>query len=102
LYSTSPSPCLQVSAGAPVGSLTHAAPELLDSQSITVQSDVYAFGMLMYELISGRQPFKGYSAAELIVEKATKPAAEMLELPNPDSDEILAAFAEVQSFRDLL
>jgi tetratricopeptide (TPR) repeat protein len=41
------------------------APELLRGGSPSPQSDVYAFGVLIYELISGKPPFTGKSAADV-------------------------------------
>ena len=80
-----------------VGTLTHAAPELLSSHCNTVQSDVYAFGILMFELITGREPFHGYTVADLIVLKTSVPTIDVLSLPDPGNDEIFSAFAEVRS-----
>jgi eukaryotic-like serine/threonine-protein kinase len=85
---------VQVSAGA-VGSLTHAAPELLNSTRNTPQSDIYAFGVLMYELISGKEPFKGLPVSELIRLKTTTPTAETLVL-EPADDPTYAAFVKVR------
>lgn len=87
---------MQVSAGA-VGSLTHAAPELLNSRCNTPQSDIYAFGVLMYEIISGKEPFKGLSVTDLIRLKTSTDTADTLVLEAGD-DRVYAAFAEVRSY----
>jgi serine/threonine protein kinase len=89
---------MQVSAGA-VGSLTHAAPELLDSRcNNTPQSDVYAFGVLMYEIITGKEPFKGLSVSELILLKTTTDTADTLVM-DPGDDRVYGAFAAVRARR---
>lgn len=84
---------VQIMEGA-VGSLTHAAPELLDSRGNTTQSDIYAFGVLMYEVISGKEPFKDCSVHDLIQAKTTTPTAKLLPM-DPAEDPIHAAFAQV-------
>ena len=38
------------------------APELLKHGACTVATDVYAFGMLLYEVLFRRDPFAGESA----------------------------------------
>jgi len=41
------------------------APELLRGKVPSASSDIYAFGVLFYELISGKPPFTGNSAADV-------------------------------------
>jgi tetratricopeptide (TPR) repeat protein len=52
--------------------MTAIAPEQLKSGTATAQSDVYAFGVLCYQLLSGKDPFTGKSAAELVVSHLTE------------------------------
>jgi serine/threonine protein kinase/pimeloyl-ACP methyl ester carboxylesterase len=51
--------------GALLGTPLYMAPELWRGESATVQSDVYALGLLLYELLSGQLPHQGLRAAEL-------------------------------------
>ncbi len=55
-----------------VGTLEYMAPELLDGSEPTVQSDLYAIGVLMYELLSGKMPFEATTDATLITQILTK------------------------------
>jgi len=49
-----------------VGTIAYSSPEQLRSASqVTKASDVYSFGAVMYQMLSGRAPFLGRSAAEL-------------------------------------
>jgi len=41
-----------------VGTLEYMAPELLNGTDPSVQSDLYAVGVLLYELLSGKMPFE--------------------------------------------
>ncbi|HXJ93046.1 MAG TPA: tetratricopeptide repeat protein [Terriglobia bacterium] len=42
-----------------VGTLPYMAPEQLEGHAAVTASDVYAFGLVMYEMVTGRQPFSG-------------------------------------------
>lgn len=48
------------------GTLTYMAPEILMGHSATERSDLYAVGMMAYELLAGFHPFKDMDAATLI------------------------------------
>ncbi|MBM2850650.1 MAG: hypothetical protein HW418_3592, partial [Anaerolineales bacterium] len=45
--------------GAIAGTFTYLAPELLLGQPASAQSDLYALGVMLYELTTGRPPFTG-------------------------------------------
>jgi serine/threonine protein kinase/pimeloyl-ACP methyl ester carboxylesterase/hemoglobin-like flavoprotein len=51
--------------GAIMGTPRYMAPELWRGEPATAQSDVYALGLLLYELLSGRLPHDGLHAAEI-------------------------------------
>ncbi len=55
-----------------VGTLEYMAPELLDGSEASVQSDLYAIGVLMYELLSGKMPFEASTDSTLITQILTK------------------------------
>jgi serine/threonine protein kinase len=40
------------------GTVTHMAPELLENGKLSRASDVYSFGILMWELVNRRRPFE--------------------------------------------
>lgn len=40
-----------------------AAPELLRGKQPTMESDIYSFGVILYEILSGQKPHNGYSNA---------------------------------------
>lgn len=49
-----------------VGTVTHMSPELLAKGRLGPQVDVYSFGIIMWELVSGRPTYPGMSAGEVI------------------------------------
>lgn len=48
-----------------VGTLSYMAPEILQGQTGTYQSDIWAFGVLLYEAAAGRLPFHGRTGLEV-------------------------------------
>jgi len=55
--------------------LRDTAPEVLKGGRRSASSDIFALGVLLYRLISGRYPFRGDSAADLLAEQAAAPAS---------------------------
>jgi eukaryotic-like serine/threonine-protein kinase len=49
-----------------MGTLEYLAPELLDGGDPSEQSDLYAVGVLLYELLSGKMPFNASTDSTLI------------------------------------
>src|SRR4051812_310629 len=47
------------------GTPAYMAPEQLEGKPASVQSDLYALGLVIYEMITGRRPHGGHSIAEL-------------------------------------
>ncbi|MBI0425575.1 protein kinase domain-containing protein [Psychrobacter sp. NG27] len=43
--------------GSPAGTPAYLAPERWQGQNATVQSDIYAFGIMMVEILTGKRPF---------------------------------------------
>lgn len=62
------------STGKAVGSPLYMSPEqVMDSKSIDERSDIYALGIILYEMITGHVPYKATSIPELILEILNNP-----------------------------
>lgn len=55
-----------IGAGEILGTLQYMAPEQLDGKPADARSDIFAFGVIVYERTTGRRPFTGSSPASLI------------------------------------
>ncbi|GLI62762.1 hypothetical protein VaNZ11_005504 [Volvox africanus] len=49
-----------------VGTVTHMPPELLRSGKLTLGGDVYSFGIVMWELLTGSVPYRGLMYGEVV------------------------------------
>jgi serine/threonine-protein kinase len=49
-----------------LGSVHYISPEQIRGEPLDVRSDIYAFGVTLYELITGRLPIEGKSVPEII------------------------------------
>jgi eukaryotic-like serine/threonine-protein kinase len=56
-----------------LGTLAYMAPEQLEGRTATVASDIYAFGLVVYEVLTGVQPFQGDTPISTAVKRLTEP-----------------------------
>jgi serine/threonine protein kinase/tetratricopeptide (TPR) repeat protein len=68
-----------------IGTLPYMAPEQLEGRSITPASDVYALGLVIYEMVTGRLPFSGPTPMVAAYKRLTEPPASPRPLA-PDVD----------------
>ncbi|KAG2440258.1 hypothetical protein HXX76_004370 [Chlamydomonas incerta] len=50
----------------PVGTVTHMSPELLTGAPVDSSIDVYAFGILMWEIFTGKAPYAQYADTDFV------------------------------------
>jgi len=70
----------ETQAGVVVGTLPYMSPEQLTGKSVDGRSDIYSFGVVLYELLGKQRPFSGKSAAELreaILHARPRPVSEL-------------------------
>jgi serine/threonine-protein kinase len=56
-----------------IGSPSYLAPERLDGVPHDVRADVYAIGVMLYEMLAGRRPFTGATVGEILSAARTRP-----------------------------
>ncbi len=74
------------------GTFAYLAPELIQGQPASVQSDLYAFGVILYELLVGHAPFQGTIntvLAQHLQGKVTPPSEHNANIPNWVDDLVL-------------
>ena len=71
--------------GAILGTFQYMAPEQLEGQEADARTDIFAFGAVVYEMVTGRKAFEGKSQASLIgaILKDDPPAVTELQPVSP-------------------
>jgi serine/threonine-protein kinase len=60
-----------------IGTLLYMSPEQIDAKTIDARSDLYALGLVLYELLTGRPPFQSASPRELLNMQCTAEPPEL-------------------------
>ncbi len=66
-----------------MGSVHYLPPEQANGSGSTIKSDIYSLGILMYELLVGKVPFKGDNAVEIAIKQMKEPIPSICK-QNPD------------------
>ena len=69
--------------GATAGTLSYLAPEVLRGNPTSRQSDVWAMGVLLYQMATGELPFRGATPFELSLEIMVGVPSKLGQLPEP-------------------
>ena len=70
-------------AGATAGTLPYLAPEVLRGNPTSLQSDVWALGVLLFQMATGELPFRGVTPFDLGVEIMVGAPPKLGQLPEP-------------------
>jgi serine/threonine protein kinase len=66
--------------GVIVGTISYIAPELIEDGEPSAQSDLYALGVMLFEMLTGSQPYKGADLIQLIYQHLNAPVPSPKEL----------------------
>ena len=81
-----------------MGSVHYLPPEGASGKGATLQSDIYSLGILMYELLTGKLPFRGETAVEIALKQLKEPMPsirkEIPDIPQSIENIILSATAK--------
>jgi serine/threonine protein kinase len=78
-------PKIMTTPGMVLGTPQYMAPEQMRGEDVDARADIYAFGVILYEVLSGEQPFQAESLADLLAQVLTE---------TPRSLDCLAALPE--------
>jgi serine/threonine-protein kinase len=86
-----------------LGTLAYAAPEQMRGEEVTPAADVYAVGVIAYEMLTGARPHDGGNQATLITSALTQspmsPAARRNDLPRALDEAVMRALDRDISMR---
>ncbi len=80
-----------------VGTLGYMAPEQIEGGSVDPRSDIFSFGVLLFEMLTGRLPFRGEHEAAMmysILNEAPESVQSYIPDASPDLSHILARALE--------
>jgi serine/threonine-protein kinase len=93
----------QTKTGFVVGTPEYIAPEQARAKEVDGKADVYALGVIAYEMILGKRPFEADNVADLVrmhlVDKPPAPKSLWPEIPSPLAELLLSMIAKEASKR---
>src|SRR5262245_28954265 len=66
--------------GSAIGTADYMSPEMLRAEEVDARTDVWSFGVMLFEMLTGQRPFKGKSLGQII--------AQVMHTPAPDLEKI--------------
>lgn len=80
-------------AGSIAGTPRYMSPEQVEGKDVDHRADVYSLGIVLFETLTGRQPFDGTTVAEILRRQVTEPLPHLVEfcaeLDLPDLDGVV-------------
>ena len=66
--------------GAPMGTPHYMSPEQCRGRNVDQRTDIYSFGIVVFETLTGRLPFDGEDVMELLLKQTSAPAPRLSEV----------------------
>lgn len=85
--------------GSLMGTYAYLSPEACQGQSLDARADIWAFGVMLYELLTGRMPFEADSAAAILIAILQNDPPDIRSL-NPDVSDPLATLIHTMLIKD--
>lgn len=89
--------------GAFVGTALYASPEQCQGASLTFASDIYSFGAVLYEMLTGQPPYSGSSQIAIMHKQVNEPMPNPMlmrpDLPSPVGEVVRKAMAKQPNLR---
>jgi serine/threonine protein kinase/Tfp pilus assembly protein PilF len=74
--------------GSVIGTVPYMSPEQVRGEALDARSDIFSFGSVLYEMLSGRQPFQGESVGATMSSILTKEPAPLARYASDVPDEL--------------
>ena len=90
-----------------LGTFQYMSPEQINGQEAGPESDIFSFGLVLYEMLTGKRAFDGSTPASVIAAILERPAPSVADVASPALDRVLKRCLEKdpeqrwQSARDL-
>jgi serine/threonine protein kinase len=88
-----------VTGSAIIGTPAYMSPEQAQGEGIDGRSDIYGLGVILFELLTGRQPYQGDTPMSVVVKHITEPVPHILDV-KADLDPAIEAVVEKAMAKD--